>query len=132
MHDLLGDEIQMTASRSLLQSDHGFDDFWQAWPRGDRRVGKPQAKAKWVKLGCANNALHIIAHVEYLKTTEQWQTPKLVPLVCTYLNQQRWLDWEPPAPKPVQKTRTEEYIEHKKKCVPPSAEIREKMAQLRK
>ena len=96
MTDLLGDEI---TPRPLLDPMHGFVEFWKAWPRCDRKVGKPQAKAKWIKLGCANNSGHIIKHVEYLKTTEQW-IGGFVPQPCTYLNQCRWLDWEPEPEKP--------------------------------
>ena len=123
MNDMFSCDIGLPV-KSLLDPLHGFLDFWKAWPRCDRKVGMPQAKAKWIKLECANNAMHIIMHVEYLKTTKQWQDPELIPLVCTYLNQQRWLDWEPPTAKPKPKDWLQEYAEHEKRAVPMPAHLR--------
>jgi hypothetical protein len=126
MVDLFGAEIM---TRSLIDQEHGFLDFWKSYPPGPRRTAKPQCLAKWIKLGCANNALHIISHVEYMKTQECWQRG-FHPATMTYLNQQRWLDYEPEAPKPKQKSALEKILEDDRLAVKPSAEIRDKLKQL--
>ena len=96
MTDLFGNEITPTP---LLDPMHGFVDFWKAYPPGPRRVAKPQCMAKWAKLGCASNSSHIIAHVEHMKTEDCW-IRGFHPMALTYLNQCRWLDWEPEPEKP--------------------------------
>lgn len=122
MTDLLGDPIAPT-------SDNGFAAFWRVWPVGDRKVAKAQCAAKWAKLGCSNNAAHIIAHVEYLKTTEQWQKG-IIPMPATYLNQQRWLDWQPAPERPKQPDALTVIKAHKGAA--PTPEIRAKLAELRR
>ena len=129
MIDLLGDEVP-TISRSLLDPMHGFTDFWKAQPIG-YKIARPQCEKKWVKYDCAKDSLHILMHMEHLKTTPKYLAG-YIPYPETYLNRQDWKEWEPPAPKPAQKTWLDEYSEHEKHCTKPSAEIRAKMAQLRK
>jgi hypothetical protein len=122
MVDLFGAEIM---TRSLIDQEHGFLDFWKSYPPGPRRTAKPQCLAKWIKLGCANNSLHIIAHVHHMKTEDCWLRG-FHPMALTYLNQQRWLDFEPPAPKPVF-TRDPTILAfeaHLKKAVPMPAHLR--------
>ena len=97
MLDLLGDQVTAptgSIARGILNAMHGFDGWWKAWPAGPRKVAKQQCINKWAKYGCANNASHIIAHTEWLKTQDDWLRG-FVPMPVTYLNQQRWLDWEP-------------------------------------
>ena len=90
MVDLFGEQIQ-----SSKVAEHGFAEFWMAYPSGPRRVAKPQSLKKWISFGCAQIADHIIAHVNHMKTEDCWLRG-FHPLVLTYLNQQRWIDWEVP------------------------------------
>jgi hypothetical protein len=123
MIDLLGDEVP-TISRSLIDPLHGFEDWWKSLLPGNK-IAKPQCKKKWVKLGCCNNALHIIMHSEFLKTTDKYLRG-IIPNPETYLNQQRWLDWEPPAanPKPYRDPTLLAMEAHAKKAVPCPAHLR--------
>lgn len=98
MLDLLGDTITspVYSGNSLINTAWGFPEFWKAWPVGPRKVAKQQCLNKWAKYECCRSATHIVNHVEWLKTQDDW----LRGFVCqplTYLNQQRWIDWEPVA-----------------------------------
>jgi len=118
------------------ESDDGFCDFWAAWPSGTRKVAKAQCRAKWIKMGLSVAAKHIVAHVAFMKTSEDWQKQNgsfiCAPLV--YLNQERWLDWTPPerpAFDPVQATK-ELLAERDRNYRAPSADIKAKLQALRK
>jgi hypothetical protein len=98
MLDMFGDTAtvpQGQIARGILNAMHGFNEWWKSWPAGPRKVAKQQCINKWAKFGCANNASHIQAHTEWLKTQDDWLRG-FVPMPVTYLNQQRWLDWEAP------------------------------------
>lgn len=107
--------------------EDGFDEWWKSWPP-HRRVGKPQCLKKWIKNRWAESAALIHSHVAWVKTQSPW-TDGFIPLSTTYLNQQRWLDFEPPPeipkpPDPVQVLR-----EHKGAPMP--ADVRAKLKELR-
>lgn len=135
--DLFGDTItqpqcaQSVLKKSVINAAHGFPEFWKAWPSGTRKVAKQQCLDKWARLGCANSASHILAHVEWLKTQDDWlrENGRFVPMPATYLNQQRWLDWEPDTkPKTDPSAALNRLREHKGSA--PSKEVRQKIAQL--
>ena len=69
-----------------------FETFWQAWPKGMRKVSKQLCERKW-KNRCFDDEVEtIIAHVKYMKTTQDWRKDDgaFVPMPLTYLNQMRW------------------------------------------
>ena len=130
MFDLFGDTVTSptTAPKSLFNAAHGFVEFWKTWPAGPRKVAKQQCLDKWARLGCCDCATLIAMHVEWLKTQDDWMRGFVcAPLV--YLNQQRWIDWEPPAPKKPDKELAK-MAAHDKVFVPPPAHIRAKIKQL--
>jgi len=69
-----------------------FEDFWSAWPKSERKGAKSQCLAKWTKQKLDLQAETIIAHVNYMKTTDQWKkgNGSYIPAPLVYLNQQRW------------------------------------------
>jgi len=129
MLDLLGDPIDLNPDPA--DPEAGFAEFWTAYPSAqNRRVGKPQALKKWIANGWAAQSRHIIAHVHHMKTEDCWLRG-FHPLVLTYLNQQRWVDWEfvPIKPKPLIDPELLRLTQHK--GAPPPNEIREKLKALR-
>lgn len=95
MPDLFGDTVTTprgAVAKNLINAAHGFPEFWQAWPRGPRKVAKQQCLDKWAKYGCAANATHIVQHVEAMKRSEDWTKANgaFIPAPLVYLNQQRW------------------------------------------
>lgn len=133
MIDLLGDTITtpIYSGSSLINTAWGFTEFWKAWPPGPRKVAKQQCLNKWAKYDCSKSASHIVMHVEWLKTQDDW----LRGFVCqplTYLNQQRWIDWEPVAvvAKPKICPALQKTYDDDKKAVKPSTEIRARLKQL--
>ena len=68
-----------------------FDEFWNTWPSSKRKVGKAAVQAKWDNRKLDRVADRIIAHVEAMKTSEQW-TSGFEPAPLTYINQKRWED----------------------------------------
>ena len=67
-----------------------FDAFWVAYPR---KVSKKTAARAWAKLKVdANMFRRIMASLETVKKTEQWQNIQFIPHPTTWLNGERWND----------------------------------------
>lgn len=82
-------------------SSESFESFWSAWPKSTRKQGKSNCLAIWKKRGCESVAAEIIAHVEAMKSSEEWRTG-FDPMPSTYLNQRRWDGATLPKPEPRQ------------------------------
>lgn len=70
----------------------GFSDFWQAWPVSDRKQAKGKCLDAWKKAGAEPQAALIVAHVERLKSSDEWtrESGRFMPAPMVYLNQRRW------------------------------------------
>ena len=94
-------EADTEASKKELSSaDADFERFRDAYPVS-RRVGGKAGKSAFKTATHGKNGTHFAVMLEALeqqKHSEQWQTPKLIPLMTTWLNQERWLQSLPPAP----------------------------------
>ena len=71
-----------------------FEEFWSVWPASKRKVGKGACETKWAKQNLDSVAERILAHVQGMKASEQWQSG-FEPSPITYINQKRWLDDAP-------------------------------------
>ena len=80
----------------------GFERFWQAWPKSQRKGAKQACAKKWATTYLESCADQIIKHVEWMKTTDQWRKDNgaFIPAPLVYLNQQRWDGAEVPEIKP--------------------------------
>lgn len=69
-----------------------FADFWKTWPRHPRKGQRRLCAEKWAAKGLDAEAGHIVAHVEWLKTTDPWLKDggAYIPAPLVYLNQERW------------------------------------------
>jgi len=91
------------APTALLSADADFEAFRQAYPVS-RRVGGKQALKAWKSATKGRNGAHLetmLGALEQHKRSEQWQTAKLIPLMTTWLNQERWTQVLPAAPRPI-------------------------------
>lgn len=127
MPDLFGDTITTPAASttrmpSLINAAYGFPEWWKAWPTNSRKVAKQQCLDKWARFECASSYSLILAHTEWMKTQDDWlrDNGRFVCAPLVYLNQQRWADWEPPAPAKPKHDVLAEIISHK--GVKPNAE----------
>ena len=70
----------------------GFDRFWTAWPKSDRKGGKSTCLKVWIKNYNESQTELIVTHVEYMKQTDAWRKSDgaFIPAPLVYLNQQRW------------------------------------------
>lgn len=70
----------------------GFDRFWAAWPRSERKEGKGKCQAVWDKGGFDAIADEILAHVELKKASLGWtkQGGEFIPAPLVYLNGRKW------------------------------------------
>lgn len=66
-----------------------FSEFWSAWPAGQRKYGKEDALASWVKQALDGETDEIVAHVLKSRGSEGWLAG-YIPAPTTYLNQRRW------------------------------------------
>lgn len=78
----------------------GFDDFWLAWPKGERKQDKAKCLEHWKRNTLRDVADLILADVRVKRGTVKWSEGFIeAPLV--YLRGRRWEDGvEPDAPTP--------------------------------
>jgi len=82
-------------------ADADYEAFRQAYPVS-RRVGGKLARNAFRSALERTTVGVMLAALEQHKRSEQWQTPKLIPLMTTWLNQERWLQVLPePKAEPV-------------------------------
>lgn len=114
-----------------------FDTFWSAWPKSPRKSGKAMCLAKWNKLKLDMQAEQIVAHVNWMSTTNDWKKDNgaFIPMPITYLNQMRWDGAEIPE----QTINVNVYVdpalqkihEDAKKAVPMPKEVREMLNKIK-
>jgi hypothetical protein len=77
-----------------------FEDFWKSYP-GPRKVGKAKCLLHWRTHGFELLADQIVLHVAAMAQTPQWREAngKFIPAPLTYLNQRRFEDGFPDAPR---------------------------------
>ncbi len=68
-----------------------FQDFWDAYPKGDRRVGKAECMKFWSKNHLDSQIEVILAHLQAIKKSKAW-LDGFHPAATKYLNQRRWMD----------------------------------------
>lgn len=71
-----------------------FDEFWEAYPKTDRKVGMAVCLKAWKKNKLDDDADKIMAHLQAIKKSVPWTTG-YEPAPLTYLNQYRWMDGLP-------------------------------------
>ena len=81
--------------KKTICSPHGeqglFDDFWRAYPRkGD----KAKAKKSWDKAIVDESPEVIIEATKRFREEKRDTERRYIPLPSTWLNQQRWLDYD--------------------------------------
>ena len=68
-----------------------FEEFWKAWPSGERKQDKVKCAQKWKRSELDRVADHILQDVATKRQTEKWRGGFIeAPLV--YLNGKRWED----------------------------------------
>ena len=68
-----------------------FEEFWEAWPKSERKQDKVKCATKWKRQQLDSMADLILADIEVKRKTEKWQGGYIEsPLV--YLNGKRWED----------------------------------------
>lgn len=136
MPDLFGEcgTVPTTKAPPHIQNAAlGFTEFWAAWPKSDRKVAKQRCLDRWASLGCVSEWQKIVAHVEYMKRTRDWQKDEgsFVPQPVTYIFQQRWSEWEWVQPRRTEPTALEKIKADDKLVKPMPADVRAKLAALR-
>lgn len=80
------DPVKKTNNRGVR-----FDDFWAAWPAGERKQDRKQCCEKWKSKGLDEFADAILADIAVKRNTEKWREGYIeAPLV--YINNRRWED----------------------------------------
>lgn len=72
----------------------GFAEFWESWPKTDRKAGKAECLKRWRARNLEPVADQIVGHVAAMKNSKQWRDG-FEPAPLTYLNQRRWEDGLP-------------------------------------
>lgn len=75
------------------ETDLAFEQFRNAYPASRRVGGKEGRRAFDSALKDRDLSAHVavmLAALEQQRRSEQWQNPKYIPLMTTWLNQERW------------------------------------------
>jgi hypothetical protein len=77
----------------------GFQRFWDAWPKSERKAARGKCFDSWKKAKADQLADTIVAHVESLKRTPGWTKDggQYIPAPLVYLNERRWEGADPDA-----------------------------------
>lgn len=133
MTELTGDLFGFAPVEPRQKEDKtkGFDEFWQAWPKSTRKVAKRQCLDIWARYELHAQTGHIVAHVEWMKTQNDWLKDQgaYICAPAVYLRQERWSEWEQPKPRKEEPTALQQILAHKGAPMP--ADVRAKLAQLR-
>lgn len=73
-----------------------FQEFWDLWPKTERKNAKAECLKKWKLRGLDRLADEILLHVAAMRETKKWQDG-YEPAPLTYINQQHWQDGLPTA-----------------------------------
>ena len=73
----------------LSSADADFEQFRKAYPAA-RRIGGKAARDAFRRAVAVCSLKAMLTALEQHQRSEQWQTPKLIPLMTTWLNQERW------------------------------------------
>jgi hypothetical protein len=70
----------------------GFANFWNAWPKSDRKEAKGKCLEVWGKQGFESVAEQILAHVDGKKASVGWTKNggEFIPAPLVYLNKKSW------------------------------------------
>ncbi len=91
--------FDLPSSKEHTSADADYEAFRAAYPASRRVGGKAGRRAfEQSAIGRHGDPLGIVLlALAAQKRSEQWQTPRLIPLMTTWLNQERWLQEFPPA-----------------------------------
>ena len=88
--------------KELTSADADFEAFRASYP-ASRRVGGKAAQRAFQQVFTRQDRSKVLpvmlAALAQHKRSEQWQEPKLIPLMTTWLNQERWLQTLPEPPQ---------------------------------
>ena len=73
-----------------------FQEFWELWPRTDRKTAKAECHKRWKSRALDSHADQILLHLTAMKATKKWQDG-FEPAPLTYINQKHWEDGLPHA-----------------------------------
>lgn len=70
----------------------GFDRFWEAWPRSDRKAGRCECRKRWIKAGLESQADHVISVLDAFKASRGWTKDKgeYIPAPMAWINQGKY------------------------------------------
>lgn len=94
-----GEESREEKKNTPLPPTGGFGEFWECWPKNDRKQDKAKCSALWERDNLGDVSAQIMADVKAKKTTRKWEDGFIeAPLV--YLRNRRWEDAATPAETP--------------------------------
>ncbi len=70
----------------------GFEQFWAAWPKHERKAGKAKCMGIWKRKKCEAITQQIVCAVEAYKTSRTWTEDggKYIPMPENWLNKGLW------------------------------------------
>lgn len=130
MSDLFGDEVSAIKAASLIQLDYGFEEWWKVYPSHPRKVGKAWCMNAWKTRRLSEISTHIRDYTIWRAEQKDWAIDGFIQMPKTFINAAGWIDWEPHVvhkkPTALDKIKADDKL-----AVKPSAEIRERIKQIK-
>ena len=93
-----------------------FDEFWQAWPSGIRKIARKQCLDKWMTHKCDEVFDEVMRGLDAWKSSDEWKKSggQYIPAPLVWLNQNRWESGPTGGKFVAAKTQGEEEESHRK------------------
>jgi len=89
---LIPDSLLLIPEKTIVPaSPSRFHEFWEIWPRTDRKSDKAKCLQKWNSKKLDSKADEILAHVTAMKETSKWKDG-FEPAPYRYLHGEMWND----------------------------------------
>lgn len=98
-----GDVLDLTVETHVSPSknDERFEEFWKAFPKCERKIGKAKCRELWVKRNLDTHADAILKAIAIDANSHDWKKDngQFIPMPQTWLNRKRYEDIEPSSPE---------------------------------
>ena len=98
-----GDVLDLTVEThvSPSQNDERFEEFWKAFPKCERKIGKAKCRELWIKRNLDTHADAILKAIAIDANSHDWKKDngQFIPMPQTWLNRKRYEDIEPSSPE---------------------------------
>ena len=94
-------DLKVETHVSPSKNDERFEEFWKAFPKCERKIGKAKCRELWIKRNLDTHADAILKAIAIDANSHDWKKDngQFIPMPQTWLNRKRYEDIEPSSPE---------------------------------